>query len=129
MAAQSTSSKSNGNGKSSASESETAETENASAENASVDELSDQIEKIRADIGDLTKIISDLAGDKAKELRSAVTGRLADAEAQGRDAVARAEDQFASLNRDAEAYVRRNPVQALAMAAGFGIVLGWLSRR
>jgi ElaB/YqjD/DUF883 family membrane-anchored ribosome-binding protein len=85
---------------------------------ANQDDLTKQIERLRSDVAQITKTLGDLTKGQVTELR-----------ARGRAA---AEDLAGSARRvehDAEDYIRDRPLQALAIAAGLGVLVGWLTRR
>jgi ElaB/YqjD/DUF883 family membrane-anchored ribosome-binding protein len=71
------------------------------------DELTDQIEQIRADLQNLTSTVSRLAN---KQLN-------------------RAQDKANEAAHEAEEAIRRNPLQAVAVAAGLGFLFGAITRR
>lgn len=71
------------------------------------DELADEIEAIRADIQNLTSTVSRIANDK---LHSAQAGAMESA-------------------KEAEDAIRRNPLQAVAIAIGVGFLFGVMTRR
>ena len=71
------------------------------------DDLANQIEAIRADLQNLTSTV----------------GRIA------RSQVNRAQDAAMEPANEAEAAIRRNPLQAVAIAAGLGFLFGVFTRR
>ena len=71
------------------------------------DELADEIEAIRADIQNLTSTVGRIANDK---LHSAQAGAMESA-------------------KEAEEAIRRNPLQAVAIAIGVGFLFGVMTRR
>jgi ElaB/YqjD/DUF883 family membrane-anchored ribosome-binding protein len=71
------------------------------------DELADEIEAIRADIQNLTSTVGRIANDK---LSRAQAGAMESA-------------------KEAEDAIRRNPLQAVAIAIGVGFLFGILTRR
>ena len=71
------------------------------------DELADEIEAIRADIQNLTSTVGRIANDK---LHSAQAGAVESA-------------------KEAEEAIRRNPLQAIAIAIGVGFLFGVMTRR
>jgi ElaB/YqjD/DUF883 family membrane-anchored ribosome-binding protein len=70
-------------------------------------EVSDQIDAIRADI----------------EALASTVGRIANRQLN------RAQDKMAETARDAEDAFRRNPIAAVAIAAGLGFLFGAFTRR
>ena len=71
------------------------------------EDLSAQIEAIRADMQNLTSTVSRIAGKQMD----------------------RAQDKAMETKQDAEDAIKRNPLQAIAIAAGLGLLLGILTRR
>lgn len=71
------------------------------------DELADEIEAIRADIQNLSSTVGRIANDK---LHSAQAGAKESA-------------------KEAEEAIRRNPLQAVAIAIGVGFLFGIMTRR
>ena len=71
------------------------------------DELADEIEAIRADIQNLTSTVGRIAND---QLNRAHAGAMESA-------------------KEAEDAIRRNPLQAVAIAIGVGFLFGILTRR
>jgi len=71
------------------------------------DELADEIEAIRADIQNLTSTVGRIANEK---LNQAQAGAMESA-------------------KEVEDAIRRNPLQAVAIAIGVGFLFGVLTRR
>jgi len=82
------------------------------------EDLSRQVEALKADISRLTETLSDYGKSK---------GRAYQAEAKRRAYELR--DDAQGHVDDLEAYVRTNPAQALGIAAGIGLLIGLFSRR
>ena len=72
-----------------------------------VDELADQIDAIRSDLQNLTSTV----------------GRIANKQLN------RAQDKALATASEAEEAIRRNPLQAVAIAVGVGFLFGVLTRR
>ena len=81
------------------------------------DDLEKQIAQLQADVADLTKTLGAVAKQKAAE-----------AGARGREALADAGDHLRRVESEAVDYVRTKPIQALAIAAGLGLLVGYLTR-
>lgn len=71
------------------------------------DELANQIEAIRADLQNLTSTVSRIAGKQ----------------------VNRVQDKAIATATEAEEAIRRNPLQAVAIAVGLGFLFGVFTRR
>lgn len=89
----------------------------------SQEELAEQINQIKDDIGTLTRMMVDYAADTESKAEDALRQKASAARAQGRDAMHAAEVQ-------ANAFVAERPGMALGIAAGLGFLIGaWGSRR
>lgn len=82
------------------------------------EELDKQVEQLQADVVELTQTLSALAKERAAEVG-----------ARGRVALEEAGDQLQRIEAGAVDFVRTKPVQALAIAAGLGLLVGYLTRR
>ncbi len=71
------------------------------------EDLTAQIEAIRADMQNLTSTVSRIAGKQMD----------------------RAQEKAVETKQDAEDAIKRNPLQAIAIAASIGLLLGILTRR
>ena len=71
------------------------------------DDLAAQIEAIRAEMQNLTSTVSNIAGKQ----------------------MGRAQEKAMETKQDAEDAIKRNPLQAIAIAAGLGLLIGILTRR
>ncbi|HEX5930182.1 MAG TPA: DUF883 C-terminal domain-containing protein [Pseudorhizobium sp.] len=71
------------------------------------DELANQIEAIRADLQNLTSTVGRIAGKQ----------------------VNRVQDKAIATATEAEEAIRRNPLQAVAIAVGLGFLFGVFTRR
>jgi ElaB/YqjD/DUF883 family membrane-anchored ribosome-binding protein len=71
------------------------------------DELANQIDAIRADLQNLTSTVSRIANKQ----------------------ISRAQDKAMETASEAEEAIRRNPLQAVAIAAGLGFLFGVFTRR
>ena len=75
--------------------------------NPDADEIADQIDAIRTDLQNLTSTV----------------GRIANKQLN------RAQDKAIATASEAEEVIRRNPLQAVAIAIGVGFLFGVLTRR
>lgn len=92
-------------------------------------DLAAQIDTIRAELAALAKSVGAVAGTGAEAAKTEVARRAVDlgrkGEATAREAARRAEAGGAAVT----GYVRKEPMIALAAAAGTGLLLGLLSAR
>jgi ElaB/YqjD/DUF883 family membrane-anchored ribosome-binding protein len=73
--------------------------------------------------------IRQAAGQKADELRSAVQGKAQELKGSAETAWSDIRFRAKSWQAEGEAYVRDNPIKAVSMALGLGILLGLLLRK
>jgi ElaB/YqjD/DUF883 family membrane-anchored ribosome-binding protein len=88
----------------------------------SVEDLSQQIEALRADVAALSETLKGLAGARAK---GAAEGMRAAGAAQVEDL----QERLEVLMEEADRMARDRPVAAMGIAAGFGFLLGLLLGR
>ena len=69
--------------------------------------------------------VTDLASDAGKY----ASARISDAKEMASDAVEAAKCKAADMNTSIIAYIKKNPYRAVGIAAGAGLVLGFLLRR
>lgn len=93
------------------------------------EELAKQIEQLRSDVAEITKTLGELGRGQVSELRSRAEQRAGELRARGRATTEEVVSRARDAERQAEDYVRDNPLQALAIAAGLGLLVGWLTRR
>ncbi|MBJ3761626.1 DUF883 family protein [Maribius pontilimi] len=95
----------------------------------STEDLSAQVELLKADISRLTETIGELGKAKGREYANEAKRRAesvrSEAEQRARAARGHAEDKVDEI----EAYVRQNPATALGIAAFIGLIVGFLTRR
>lgn len=96
----------------------TSEDSDQTGRNPTTEDLSRQVDALKADITRLTETLGDYGKAKSNHYRSEAQRRADELrnEAQGR-------------MQDVEVYVRQNPAQALGIAAGVGLLIGLFSRR
>jgi ElaB/YqjD/DUF883 family membrane-anchored ribosome-binding protein len=82
------------------------------------DQLREKTSAIRDDLRDLGRLTREAAQEKLGEVRQVADDYLG----QGRKKAAELEDRV-------ESYVREKPLQSVLIAAGVGVLLGFLLRR
>lgn len=88
-----------------------------------------QIDQLRDDIAELTKMIGTLGNQKAAEARSKAERLKEEAIKSGQEAYDRAREEALSFEEDVEDHIRSRPLQSILMAAGFGFLVALLTRR
>ncbi|SDW80146.1 Membrane-anchored ribosome-binding protein, inhibits growth in stationary phase, ElaB/YqjD/DUF883 family [Albimonas donghaensis] len=93
------------------------------------DDLSQQIDALRADLAGITESVGAIAREEAQSAKARVNGAVNDAAARGRAAGEHARAQAEDGVAHAADYVRENPLTAVAGAAALGLVFGFLTAR
>ncbi|MDO5090596.1 MAG: hypothetical protein Q4D61_03540 [Cardiobacteriaceae bacterium] len=103
-------------------------------------QLEKELQDFRKDFSDISQNLKDLASEKTEELQgqarkvyrraSARAGEIwDDVTAAGENFRERAGDHYDDAVRAVRGQVRDNPLQTLAIVAGIGFLVGFLSRR
>lgn len=85
-----------------------------------IDELADQISKLKSDLSELTATLSDYGSAKTDEAKRAARARAESMRDAGTDRFHEAQDQ-------ANHFVRTQPATAIGIAAGVGFLVGMLT--
>ncbi|WP_102110213.1 DUF883 family protein [Oceaniglobus roseus] len=101
----------------------------ATIKEQTTEDLARQIEQLKADIGSLTKTITDLGKSSGSDFARTAREKAAAAREAGEDQVAYLQRQARDSLTEAETYVRTNPGTALGIAAGIGFLIGLLGSR
>ncbi|AJY45821.1 DUF883 family protein [Martelella endophytica] len=88
-----------------------------------------QIDQLRGDIANLTKLIGDLGSEKASQARARAEKLRDDATKAGQEAYDRARDEALSMEEDLEDRIRMKPLQSILIAAGVGFLAALFTRR
>ena len=73
--------------------------------------------------------VKDAVTDLASETGKFASNRISDAKEMATDMVDTAKDKAASVNNAVIMYIKKNPYRSLAIAAGAGLVVGFMLRR
>ncbi len=98
-------------------------------EPVTVDKLLEDLQTVVADAEGLLKATAHQAGEKIDEARAKATESLAAARERLEEVKDDAIQQARAAVSTGEEYVRRNPWQAIGIAAGVGLLIGLLLRR
>lgn len=91
---------------------------NDASKTASAKDIEERIARVRADVADLGKAVASYGSGKADDLKVA-----------GEDALVTLRKELAELEGKLASQVRARPLQAVAIAAGAGILAALLLRR
>lgn len=96
---------------------------------ATASDLSDQIEILRADLGNLTQVMADLGKAKGEDAVAAARTAASSARDKVTDQAEVARQQAADLQGQANDFIHKQPATALGIAAGLGFLIGFMGSR
>ena len=82
-----------------------------------------------ADVGAAARQVGENLRDLGGQVRETATQQYDHLKEQAADYYAEGRERALEIEQTLEQYVQEKPIQALLMAAGVGIVLGWLWKR
>lgn len=105
-----------------------------------VEQLESELSALRQDFSEISKTLKNIANDKAEEYQHRARHAYnkaadraqniwEDVSDTGEEYYYRARDQFSDSIDDLNDCVREKPLQSLAIVAGIGFVIGFLTRR
>ncbi len=92
-------------------------------------ETREQIEALRSEITRLSENIASVGQAKIEDYKAAVESLAQNAVASSLDAFKVARDQATNMEHQFEDQIRANPLRAILVAAGVGLLVGFLARR
>jgi ElaB/YqjD/DUF883 family membrane-anchored ribosome-binding protein len=95
----------------------------------SVDNLSDQIETLKADLAGISATLADLVRSGAREGRATVERTAEYYAREGRRQADAAVEGARAYGEALEGQIARNPFSAVLVALGLGFLIGLMSRR
>ncbi|MBB5723981.1 ElaB/YqjD/DUF883 family membrane-anchored ribosome-binding protein [Loktanella ponticola] len=96
---------------------------------ATATDVSEQLETLRADIGQLTQIIADFGKAKGEDAIAATRHAAESARGKVADQAETARIHALELQDQANDFVQKQPATALGIAAGLGFLVGFLGSR
>ena len=102
---------------------------NGSKVDIPMEELSAQLTAVKNDIAKLTHALGDVGKATADDVKATAAAKLETAQAKGAQGVAQVRNQAEDLHNQANEFVAKQPATALAIAAGAGFLLGFMSSR
>lgn len=105
-------------------------TQSAKAADAATNEdLAKQIDQLRTDLSDLGDILKSLTKQRVEETKGRAASAARHAQDRGREVLDEAAATLEGLEDQAVRTVREKPAQSLAIAAGLGLLVGYLMNR
>ena len=99
------------------------------AEQVSASQLIDDLTSVIREAESLLRATASQTGDKVEEIRSRAEETVRNAKARLANVEEQALERARAFAGDADEYVRGNPWQAVAIAAGAGLLIGLLMSR
>jgi ElaB/YqjD/DUF883 family membrane-anchored ribosome-binding protein len=84
--------------------------------------------QLRKQIRKLTDTVNDMASDRSTDLSDVVRANLQSLAAQGEETLSQVREQAEKVAADTQDAIARNPLTAVSIALGVGVVLGMISR-
>jgi ElaB/YqjD/DUF883 family membrane-anchored ribosome-binding protein len=98
------------------------------ATDAATQDLAADLAALRADIAKLTASVANLVKAETSAATDSVFGAVGSAGRKFADGAAGAKDRLSGASSELEATIERNPLTAVLVALGAGLIIGLLSR-
>ncbi|MEM7508601.1 MAG: DUF883 C-terminal domain-containing protein [Pseudomonadota bacterium] len=95
---------------------------------ASKEDLTEQLDALRDDVAAITKTLTNMTKAETRQIGERAAAAASDLSARGQHAVEDTANMVRGLETEAVNYARAKPVQSMAMAAGLGLLVGYLMR-
>jgi uncharacterized protein YjbJ (UPF0337 family)/ElaB/YqjD/DUF883 family membrane-anchored ribosome-binding protein len=100
----------------------------SAAQKATADAMSDiqkgDFDALRADVAKLAQTVSDLVQNQASSTREQMRSVVGSATENLSQTAAMAQDRFMSIEAEMESQIKRNPLAAVGVALGVGVLIG-----
>jgi ElaB/YqjD/DUF883 family membrane-anchored ribosome-binding protein len=93
-----------------------------------IESYKSDVVQLRKQIRKLTDTVNDITSDRGSELSDVLRANLQSVVSQGEEALAQAREQAERVTADTQDAIAKNPLTAVSIALGVGIVLGMISR-
>ncbi len=100
-----------------------------SASTATTQDLELQLTALKKDISELTSIVGRMGQSKVTQLKSAAAAQVSDVKEKGVESKDAIVAQAEELGTKANDFVVKQPATALAIAAGVGFLMGFMSSK
>lgn len=97
--------------------------------NAEAEQLSAQIEALKADISTISKTLVDMGSARGDAIATAATDNVAQLRQTGEKYLNDAQEKAGDIAHQSAEAVRQQPATAVGIAVGVGFLLGFLSGR
>ena len=84
--------------------------------------------QLRKQIRKLTDTVNDITADRGGELSDVLRANLQSVVHQGEEALAQVREQTEKVTADTQDAIAKNPLTAVSIALGVGVILGMISR-
>ncbi len=93
-----------------------------------IDSYKSDVVQLRKQIRKLTDTVNDITSDRGSELSDALRANLQSVVHQGEEALAQVREQAERVTADTQDAIAKNPLTAVSIALGVGVILGMISR-
>lgn len=91
--------------------------------------IEERVDSIRKEIAALTKTVTEIGAKTASDYTKRANRTAGDLAEAGEEALELVSKEFETLERKVGRKIRRHPLQSVAIAAGFGLLVALLVRR
>jgi ElaB/YqjD/DUF883 family membrane-anchored ribosome-binding protein len=93
-----------------------------------IESYKSDVVQLRKQIRKLTDTVNDITSDRGSELSDVLRANLQSVVHQGEEALAQVREQAEKVTADTQDAIAKNPLTAVSIALGVGVVLGMISR-
>lgn len=93
-----------------------------------IESYKSDVVQLRKQIRKLTDTVNDITSDRGSELSDVLRANLQSVVHQGEEALAQVREQAEKVTADTQDAIAKNPLTAVSIALGVGVILGMISR-
>ncbi|MFN4283871.1 MAG: YqjD family protein [Alphaproteobacteria bacterium] len=93
-----------------------------------IESYKSDVAQLRKQIRKLTDTVNDITADRGSELSDVLRANLQSVVSQGEEALSQVRDQAERVTAETQDAIAKNPLTAVSVALGVGVVLGMLCR-
>lgn len=93
-----------------------------------IESYKSDVVQLRKQIRKLTDTVNDITSDRGSELSDVLRANLQSVVHQGEEALAQVREQAEKVTADTQDAIAKNPLTAVSIALGVGVVIGMISR-
>jgi ElaB/YqjD/DUF883 family membrane-anchored ribosome-binding protein len=93
-----------------------------------IESYKSDVVQLRKQIRKLTDTVNDITSDRGSELSDVLRANLQSVVHQGEEALSQVREQAEKVTADTQDAIAKNPLTAVSIALGVGVILGMISR-